>query len=422
MRRRRRDFGWLRTLPSGRVQASYIAPDGLRRVAPHTFATRSDADRWLTMIRATLISGNWHDPARSRQRFGEFAERWIGERPGLRPRTVELYEWLYHRYLEQQLAGVAVGDITPGLVRTWHAELRNAGTSQSMTAKAYRLLRAILMTAVDDGTIQQNPCRIRGAGMEPTAERPILSVNQVFALAARMPERIECMIVVATFASLRWGEVTALHRRDIDVENRSVTVREAHIERRNGALELGPPKSKASLRTVAIPHLVAEALRKHLADFTGPGTRALVFTGPTGVPLRKSNFNKLVRWSTATEAIGAPGLRFHDLRHTGNTLAAGTLGTSTRDLMQRMGHDSIRAALIYQHATRDADRRIAEGLTVQIGAASSGRGQSLTARRQHASAPAPSRRGTRKGTRPRNRGLPAGAGDGNRTRTVSLGS
>ena len=60
-------------------------------------------------------------------------------------------------------------------------------------------------------------------------------------------------------------------------------------------------------------------------------------------------------------AIGVPELHFHDLRHTGNTLAAQT-GASLRDLMTRMGHDSPRAALIYQHASSDADKAIAEAL------------------------------------------------------------
>jgi hypothetical protein len=59
--------------------------------------------------------------------------------------------------------------------------------SATVTAKAYRLLRAILMTAVDDEILIRNPCRIRGAGSEPTPERPVLSVAQVFDLAGPMP-------------------------------------------------------------------------------------------------------------------------------------------------------------------------------------------------------------------------------------------
>jgi integrase len=59
--------------------------------------------------------------------------------------------------------------------------------------------------------------------------------------------------------------------------------------------------------------------------------------------------------------LGLTGLRFHDLRHSGNTLAARS-GVSTRDLMARMGHGSMQVAIIYQHATTEADARIAASL------------------------------------------------------------
>jgi integrase len=59
------------------------------------------------------------------------------------------------------------------------------------------------------------------------------------------------------------------------------------------------------------------------------------------------------------------GFHNHDLRHTGNTLAAAT-GASTKELMARMGHASTRAALIYQHATRERDVVIARALDGMI--------------------------------------------------------
>ena len=63
---------------------------------------------------------------------------------------------------------------------------------------------------------------------------------------------------------------------------------------------------------------------------------------------------------------GVPaGVHFHDLRHTGNNLAAAS-GASTPDLMHRMGHSSMRAALIYQRATSERDREIAEGMDKRI--------------------------------------------------------
>jgi Phage integrase family len=67
----------------------------------------------------------------------------------------------------------------------------------------------------------------------------------------------------------------------------------------------------------------------------------------------------------AAEAIGAPDVHFHDLRHTGNTFAA-VSGAGIKDLMARMGHDSERAAMIYQHEARGADRAITSAIYAHV--------------------------------------------------------
>ncbi|WP_345338309.1 tyrosine-type recombinase/integrase [Planotetraspora kaengkrachanensis] len=128
-----------------------------------------------------------------------------------------------------------------------------------------------------------------------------------------------------------------------------------------GELLVGPPKSRAGVRTVAIPSAIVPALGDHLDTFTDPEDDALIFTGARGGILRRSNFRRAAKWDENTTKIGCPGLHFHDLRHTGNTIAAGS-GATLRDLMERMGHDSVRAALIYQHSTNEADRKIATAM------------------------------------------------------------
>ena len=82
----------------------------------------------------------------------------------------------------------------------------------------------------------------------------------------------------------------------------------------------------------------------------------MVFVGPQGGRLRRANFRRI--WNKARAAVGLPELHFHDLRHTGGTLAAAT-GASLRELMERLGHSSVRAAMIYQHATKERDGAIA---------------------------------------------------------------
>ena len=120
------------------------------------------------------------------------------------------------------------------------------------------------------------------------------------------------------------------------------------------------PKSAAGRRTVALPKPLTDELAAHLEVFTTPGDDGYVFTSVDGLPVQASNFRNRV-WLPAVRAAGLDGLRFHDLRHTAGTLAAYT-GATTKELMARLGHASPRAAMIYQHATADRDRRIAEGL------------------------------------------------------------
>ncbi|MEQ7129510.1 hypothetical protein ABN034_33975 [Actinopolymorpha sp. B11F2] len=83
---------------------------------------------------------------------------------------------------------------------------------------------------------------------------------------------------------------------------------------------------------------------EHLERYVGPSHRAFVFTGENGRVIWRGNFNKLVKWPEVVANLGTPGLHFHDLRHTGNHFAAASRA-SLRDLMERMGHDSMREAL-----------------------------------------------------------------------------
>lgn len=361
-----RRFGNVRQLQSGRWQARYRGADGRVRNAPETFARKGDAERYLALVEAQLLRNEWTDPKRAQIRLGDYAERWIKQRPALRPRTVQLYSWLLHRYITPHLGTVPLGRLTTPMIREWRTALLDNGISETMAAKAYRLLRAVLMTAVkEDEILAKNPCRIPGADNEKPAERPVLTAGQVLALADVVPHRFRAMILVTTFGCLRWGEVTALQRQDIDPDAGTVRVRHAFVEQRGVGLVLGPPKSRAGRRTVALPGAIAPAVRDHLAEFVSSDPDAWVFTGPTGRPILRGNFNKLVKWREAVDNIGAPLLHFHDLRHTGNTLAART-GASLRDLMARMGHDSAHAAMIYQHATSEADRAIAEAVDAAL--------------------------------------------------------
>ncbi len=228
-------------------------------------------------------------------------------------------------------------------------------------------LRAVLMTAVEeDKLIAWIPCRIKSVDNEHTPEPPVLTVRQVFELADRtVDRRFKALVLLAHLHEHALGEAIALRRDSIDLDARTVKVREQLIELDGGDMVLAPPKSRAGKRTVSIPSAIVPALVDHLDQFTGTDDDAFVFLGKRGAYLRGGNFRREAKWAEALKEMGVEGLHFHDLRHTGNTLAAQS-GASLADLKARMGHDSDRAALIYQHATRDADRKIADALSARV--------------------------------------------------------
>jgi integrase len=354
---RRRRFGSVRQLPSGRYQVRYRGPDGLMRPADRTFDTETDAKVWLTMTEAELLRGEWVDPDAGRVPLGDYAPEWIAQRPRLAPRTVGLYESLLRLHIEPTLGSLHLATLTPARVRSWRAALLDAGVGAVTVAKAYRLLRAVMATAVDDELIRRNPCRIKGAGREKSPERAVVGIEDVYTLADAIAPRWRALVLLAAFGGLRWGELAALRRNRVDLGAGTVRVEVSVIDI-EGHLSEGPPKWD-SRRTVTLPGPIVDELREHLARFSERAGTGRVFVGPKGGTLRRSNFQ--ATWREATKAADVPTLRFHDLRHVGNTLASNT-GANLRELMTRMGHASPQAALIYQHATAERDRAIADAL------------------------------------------------------------
>ena len=337
--------------PSGQSRRQTIDP---RTSLP--FARRIDAELFLTSVEHAKAAGGYVDRSAGQVTVGEFGTRWIETRRGrdgapLRPRTRELYRQLLAGHIEPTLGRVRLRDLTPAAVRHCHSRLPGS----TVPAKVYRLLRAMMATAVEDELILTNPCRVKGAGVERAPARPLPTGDEVWQLADAC-DRYRALVLVASFVGLRWGELVGLRRRDIDLDERVVHVSRQLVEI-DGKLVEGPTKTTAGVRVVAIPPALVGDLERHLKLYVGSEQGAPVFLGPKGAALTRSNFNRV--WSRARTAVGRPDLHLHDLRHFANTLAA-SAGASTRELMHRLGHASPAAALRYQHATAERDQAIAE--------------------------------------------------------------
>jgi len=366
---RDRGTGAVRKLPSGRWQARMLVNG--RHVSLGSYAQKADANAALRDALGRQDTGTWVDPREGRITFGRYADEWIAGRHDLAMRTRNDYEDLLRLHLKPAFGATPLADISVLAVRRWWS-LSSGPDGHGRAPKTYRLLRAVLNTAVEDGLIPRNPCRIKGAGADNTPERPTVTVGQVYAIAEAIVPRYRGLVLLAAFTSLRFGELRALRRKRLDLGRATVLVapEDGNVQRdRSGAAHFTRPKSRAGARTVAIPAPIVEEMRVHLALVGDHGPEALVFPADKSAdgmrPFHAEAFGRQWRKALATVDGLPDGLVFHDLRHTGNTLAAGT-GASTRELMVRMGHASPRAALIYQHASAERDKAIAEALGAQI--------------------------------------------------------
>ena len=234
----------------------------------------------------------------------------------------------------------------------WRAE------GAPLIQQSYRFLRAVMNTAVRDGAINRNPCNIPGAGTDRAKERPVATPAQVASLIEAITPRYRAAVLLAAWCGLRRGEVLGLLPQDVDLDAGTITVRRNRIEllETRQAFD-ADPKTDAGRRTVSIPPHVLPFLIEHMTTWAGTDR---VFIGRDGRPMRGDAIRQA--FTRARHTADMPGFRFHDLRHTGQTLAAST-GATTKDLMLRLGHASPAAANRYLHTVDGRDAEIASALS-----------------------------------------------------------
>lgn len=365
-------FGQVTQLPSGKYRARYRR-DGIWTNAPMTFREKADADAWLATEYADLVREVHRAPRRVRDTVGGYGDRWIAQHRKLKASTRAEYAYSWEHYVTPYLGKLRLDKLTPEMVRSWQAELsddirerlgeqkpKRSATVRNGSAtvdRAYRLLRTVMNAAVRDRILQASPCTLEGAGRSATSERPTLSVQELDELTKEVPQHYAALVQLLAWSGLRVGEAAALQRQDLDLdpERPTVTVRErAYLV--EGKLDLDSPKSSKSARIVALPSQLVPVLLQHMDTYTQQEPHALVFTSATGKNILFSYSQPISR---ALNRIGRKDVRVHDLRHTGNTLAAMS-GAALPELMHRMGHSTTEAAAVYLHTQADHGRAVAD--------------------------------------------------------------
>ena len=362
-----RGWGHIRRLPSGRYQASYVGPysKATRHYPPTTYGTRELAERWLSDERRLIEAGKWTPPATRTiaqtapaVTVAGYATTWIAERK-LRPGTRAEYESKLRLHIAPTTLGSApVTELTPQLVRAWYAGLGDVHRTRN--AHCYSLLHAICETAVTDALLTSNPCQIVGAMSIPTKRTPVVpSIAALAALADAVPQRFRALILLKAWCGLRFGEVIELRRSDID-NGAEVVYISRGATHPNGRCHIDTTKQKAAHAVVIPPHIRAD-VKYHLDVHTAKGAGALLFPPARGgCHLNDRVFRDYLAPALAQAGIPA-AMRVHDLKHFAGTQTARV--ATLAETMNRLGHRTVKASLVYQNVVSGRDAEIAAALS-----------------------------------------------------------
>jgi integrase len=337
-------------------RARYRDPAGQERAK--VFTRRGDAQRFLTEMENRKLKGTWTDPTLGRVQFREWLREWWATTTNLR-RTTAVRDATYLRlYVLPRFGELPLAAIGQRDVRAWVADLTARELAPATVVKAYQLLGKVLAGAVDAGMIAQSPCRRVSLPKIEREEMRFLTPVEIGRLADAIRPRYRALVLVGAYGGLRIGELAGLRRERVDVLRGTVEVAEIMTEVA-GKLQVGPPKTRASRRTIGLPRAVVNVLAEHLAPGGQPAD--FVFTGPEGGPLRIANFRNRI-WRPATKKAGLEGLRIHDLRHTAVALWIAA-GASPKEVAVRAGHSSVSFTLDrYGHLYPESDASLRDRL------------------------------------------------------------
>jgi integrase len=366
-----RGWGWLRQMPtvSKRWQASYIGPDLVRHCAPATFTAKMDAEGWLASERRLIERGEWTSPATRKAlasargiTVADYVERWIEQR-----QVSDGVRYAYSNHLRisiapKPLGAVPISALTPEAVRGWFASLDPS--KPSARAAVYSMLRAAMNTACDDGLFDRNPVSIPNATKTPPSrEATILTIEQIAELANGVPAELRAWILIAAWCGPRIGESSELRRGDISDDYTVLTIRRScrHV---GGSCAIKDGTKSGKIRTVTIPRHIRADIKHHLDVFVAAGDDALVFTYGSGRKCghMSDDAARKAMQPVLDRILKGKGMRIHDLRHTAGTLAAKS-GATLAETMGRLGHSTVRAAMIYQGIADGADAAVADRLS-----------------------------------------------------------
>lgn len=344
------------------------------------FKRKVEAQRWLDEVTASIVTGQYVDPNAGRVTFREYAEQWRHAQVH-RPNSVIHVEIMLRRHAYPYFGDRQLATILPSEIQAWVKRLgtedlsmKRKGLAPATVGVAHGIVAGIFRAAVRDRKIMANPCE--GTRLPRVEKRRVvpLTTDQVEKLRDGVPDELKALIVFTAGTGLRQGEVFGVTRDRLRLlgKNPVVVVDRQLLYRVGMGPDFGPPKTRASHRTVPLPQVVVRALNDHLASYD-VADDGLVFT-LEGEPLTRSSFGHVFRpVSLAAGLNAATGTGMHALRHYYASLLI-RFGESVKTVQVRLGHATAAETLdTYSHIWPDSDDRTRDAIDTILGGITAGR-------------------------------------------------
>ena len=324
--------------------------------------TRKEAADKLAKVLSDRIEGIVYDD--ENMTVGEYLDRWLkgSVRGSVRQSTYDRDASLVNNHLRPALGEIKLKKLSAVHVQGFYRDRIDAGLSPSTVHKMHAILHKALSQAVKWNMVSRNVTEAVSPPRPAPKEMSPLSPEEARRLLrATRGDRLEALYILGVTTGMRQGELLALRWQDVDVKNRTVSVRRT-LTRSGGRVEIGEPKTKKSRRSIRLTSRAVEALEEHLKrqlqEIGILGDRyedqGLLFTTGTGSPINPSNLRQR-SFAQLLKKAGLPHIRFHDLRHTCATLLL-SKGTHPKFVQELLGHATVAITLdTYSHVVSWAE-------------------------------------------------------------------
>ena len=332
-----------------------------------TAKTKREAEKLLAQTQNELDRGTYIDP--SNVSLAEYLSSWLDAiRNSVRPSSHIRFKGIVNNHFIPELGSIPLSKLSPIHMQQFYASLLQSGLSSSTVALYHNVLHLALEQAVKWQLVPRNVCDAVDAPRENPPEMKTWTAEQAREfLSATTNDKLAALWRLVVLTGMRRGEILALKWADVDLGRGTLSVRRT-LTRGADGIEFGEPKSKAGIRSIALPPSAVMALRVHRTDqlehrlqlFGAWQDNDLVFERGNGIFLHPNVVSR--RFQVISKQLGLPRIRFHDLRHTAATLMLAN-GEHPKIVQERLGHSDISMTLNrYSHVTMDMQREAADRL------------------------------------------------------------